>query len=589
MSKKKNILDNLNDFRALFYRISINWYYFVLSIIFCLIVSFTYTRYSTELFSSSIKIQIDKNNSTLDLLDLNLDNDKYNRSLSDEIQLLKRYEVVRKTVSDLRFDVRYSVVGTIKTTETYHAPILVDVDTSVTQNNPPINFEITIVDDSISLFSSEYAAKSKYAFGELISFGPYQFRVWKNLKYKSDNTVPTIVNFSNFKKITLKYQSLLELSSISSKKETNTLLVSINQQDQVKGSIFLNKLIENYISLDIIYRQEGHFRAVSFLESKIKSTEDSLTIDERRLQDFQNSNVIDLDKKTEKVYDRIYNLESEYDKYSEQNRFYSSIERGINNGEPLISLITNPTMESVNPKISNWLELMVKIDSERNLLISSGLVDNPSIAKFEIQIKELSDLIFDAIQNHKYHNNMLLDEIKRKIDQEELYLGALPVEQRELKSIERVLRTKESHYVYLLNKSAEAMYAAKSVVSNIRIVEKSNYFTKKRVSPNTSLSYGLALLIGGLIPIIVFFILDFFNNKIRSRFDIEKYTDIDIIGTISRNHSGNNIITSLNPKSIIAEGFRSLRSNLNYYQGDNNHKIYLVTSSVSGEGKTFLA
>ena len=66
MSKKKKILDNLNDFRALFYRISMNWYYFVLSIIFCLIVAFTYTRYSTELFSSSIKIQIDKNNSTID-------------------------------------------------------------------------------------------------------------------------------------------------------------------------------------------------------------------------------------------------------------------------------------------------------------------------------------------------------------------------------------------------------------------------------------------------------------------------------------------------------------------------------------------
>ena len=164
MSKKKKMLDNLNDFRALFYRISMNWYYFVLSIIFCLIVAFTYTRYSTELFSSSIKIQIDKNNSTIDLLDLNLDNDKYNRSLSDEIQLLKRYEVIRKTVTDLRFDVAYSVVGTIKTTETYHAPILIDVDTIITQNNPPFNFEVVIKNDSVTIVSSEYVIKNKYAF-----------------------------------------------------------------------------------------------------------------------------------------------------------------------------------------------------------------------------------------------------------------------------------------------------------------------------------------------------------------------------------------------------------------------------------------
>ena len=79
------------------------------------------------------------------------------------------------------------------------------------------------------------------------------------------------------------------------------------------------------------------------------------------------------------------------------------------------------------------------------------------------------------------------------------------------------------------------------------------------------------------------------NNKIRSRVDLDKLTDVEMIGVIGRNHSAKSLLTDLNPKSSIAEGFRALRSNLNYKDIEAKDKVYLFTSSVSGEGKTFIA
>ena len=92
-----------------------------------------------------------------------------------------------------------------------------------------------------------------------------------------------------------------------------------------------------------------------------------------------------------------------------------------------------------------------------------------------------------------------------------------------------------------------------------------------------------------LIPIFILIIVDFFNDKIKSRIDLERLTKIKLIGLIGRNHTAHNLLTKLNPKSAISEGFRTLRSNLEYIDKDSNEKLYLITSSISSEGKTFVA
>ena len=95
-------------------------------------------------------------------------------------------------------------------------------------------------------------------------------------------------------------------------------------------------------------------------------------------------------------------------------------------------------------------------------------------------------------------------------------------------------------------------------------------------------------LVGILFPLLILLILDIINDKIQSRIELERLTKIKLIGLVGRNHSAHNLLSHLNPKSAISEGFRALRSNLNYSDKELKDKVYLITSSISGEGKTFI-
>ena len=123
MDRKQNSLDNVLDLRELLYKIRNNWYYFLLSILLSLFVAFAYTRYSHEFYKVSTKIMInseDEGSYASEIFNLS---DKNNGSIIDRIQLLSSYQLIFQTVSDLRFDVSYYLVGNIKTSESLSAPI----------------------------------------------------------------------------------------------------------------------------------------------------------------------------------------------------------------------------------------------------------------------------------------------------------------------------------------------------------------------------------------------------------------------------------------------------------------------------------
>ena len=140
--------------------------------------------------------------------------------------------------------------------------------------------------------------------------------------------------------------------------------------------------------------------------------------------------------------------------------------------------------------------------------------------------------------------------------------------------------------MFLLQKKSEAEITASSIISNVKHVEPATFFNKKPVLPKISQVYSIAVLVGILFPLIILIILDILNDKIQSRIELERLTKIKLIGLVGRNHSAHNLLSQLNPKSAISEGFRALRSNLNYRDKELTDKVYLITSSISGR-KTF--
>ena len=143
-------------------------------------------------------------------------------------------------------------------------------------------------------------------------------------------------------------------------------------------------------------------------------------------------------------------------------------------------------------------------------------------------------------------------------------LSGIPQVEMELLNIERLQSISENLYIFLLQKRAEAMITSSSNVSDTKILEPAIYLRKNPVTPNKPKSYKIALLLGLLLPILFLFFSDLINDTIIARADLERLTSIPILGIVGKNYSGFELLSKQSPKSSIYEGFRALRSNLNF-------------------------
>ena len=233
--------------------------------------------------------------------------------------------------------------------------------------------------------------------------------------------------------------------------------------------------------------------------------------------------------------------------------------------------------------------MLNQIQIKKNILIEGGQVNNPAIVQYDRQTKQLVLNLQEAISTSKSANNLLLIDYQKRIARMEQSLSNIPEVEMELLNIERLQEISEHIYIFLLQKRAEAKINLSSNTSDTRVLEPAIFFNKNSVAPNKQRSYFLALLFGILIPILVLLIIDLINNKITTRIALEKLTNIPILAMLARNYAGYELISKLSPKSSVYEGFRALRSNLDFSNPLKDKKVYLVTSSVSGEGKTYIA
>jgi len=165
----------------------------------------------------------------------------------------------------------------------------------------------------------------------------------------------------------------------------------------------------------------------------------------------------------------------------------------------------------------------------------------------------------------------------------------LPATEREYINIQREFDLNNTVYTYLLEKRAEAGIARASAVSSNRIIDRAEVFNSYRIKPKPKQNLIKAVALGFFIPVLLIFLIDFLNNKIIDKKDVEKSTQAPILGCINHNTYKSELPVNEKPGSTMAESFRSIRSNLKYFLKDNENAVIAVSSTISGEGKTFIS
>lgn len=585
-----NRLDDIIDIQKFFFKIIRHWFILLMSLLITFLIAFAYNRYSTELFIAEASILIKQDNNLPTASDLFYDKESSkNKSVENNVLILKSYPLIYKTLEDLRFDIAYFLEGNIKVTEAYFSPIVLRCANTKSIRNRKI--KVSIIDDnSYSIIDLSTQKEEVRKFNEKFLFYNTEISIEYNVNFLpgKDNFPSTIVQFKDLQSLSFEYQN--NLNVFQKDRASSIIDISILTEDEEKGTVFINKLIENYIENDIAEKNLASSNTVAFINDQLVDMRDSLSLIEQQVQDYKNNNkVTDLSLKAQSIYTNIVSLETDLAKTKTINSYFDYLKNYLLKGKNLEG-VSVPTSFGVNDiSLNSLISQLIDIQIKKNILIDGGQINNPAINQYNRQSKQLILNLQEAISTSKSANNLLINDYQRRIAKMEKSLSGIPQVEMELLNIERLQTISENLYIFLLQKRAEAMITSSSNVSDTKILEPAIYLRKNPVTPNKKRSYKIALLLGLLIPILYLFLSELINDKILVRTDLERLTSIPILGIVGRNYSGFELLSKQSPKSSVYEGFRALRSNLNFLNSSKKDKVYLVTSSVSGEGKTYIA
>ena len=221
--------------------------------------------------------------------------------------------------------------------------------------------------------------------------------------------------------------------------------------------------------------------------------------------------------------------------------------------------------------------------------VLSAQPNNPSLTLLNAKIENNLDALRENVRQIINSATITINEVNKRQEGIENEIQQLPVTERRLLNIQRDFKLNDDIYNFLLQKRADAAIAKASNIADNKILDIASSENAVQISPKISRNKMIAIVIGILIPLAILVLIEFFNVKIIDPKDVEKITQIPIFGAVGHNEKDSDIPVAENPKSAISESFRALRTNLQYVMRDTRQKVVCITSTISGEGKTFCA
>ncbi len=580
---------SLIDFKRVFFRILKNWYVLALCLSIALSLAFFKNRYADRIYQVSSSIMIKENNELAGGKFI-YNNPLVNpyRNFFNELFLIQSYPLIESVVMEKRLNVEIVRRGSIKTTEVYgKLPLKLAIKNEVDEFTPELDLVILSSREYVLTYRNnrEENEEKRFLFGEDVRFD--------GLKIRIDVVDEQKLSEFFYTKFTIFYRSpesttksyLGRLRASWAEEGASVIDLKITGNNPQKEIDFLNGLIANYQEYDLEKKNLAASKSIEFIENQLSSIRDSLKYFEVELQQFKNKNTMtDLGTEAARLFEKVELLESQRMELDLRKKYFSYLSDYLKNDQTVDQIILPSSVGLADPILSGLISDM--IDIQMDLRLFQKDVQNPVLNDKRKRMNEIRGNILESISTLSSTEKIKGNYLDQQIKNVERQLNHLPLTERQLVTIKRNYSLLENLYVFMMQKAAEAGISKASSISDIVIVNPPRQ-SGGAIQPQPLLNYTIAGLIGIVIPFIIFIAIELFNNKIQSREDIEKITQIPFVGGIGHKKQEDNLVVFEHPKSAIAESFRALRSNLNYFTSDKERKVFMITSSISGEGKTF--
>jgi capsular exopolysaccharide synthesis family protein len=578
------------DYKRVLYHVFKYWYLVVLSLLLAIAIAFIKNRYSTRVIPISASIIIkESEESSEGKFVFNNPLVNFYRNYLNELYIVKSYPLIQKTIQDLNFQVGFYKEGSVLTTETYY--------------NMPIRARVVDEDPSARGFSVIFQALNEreyrisppkggaipfagtYSYGDTLSAGTNKF-VLERIDSFGGGYINEDFIFRYTPSSILASVYISRLNASWAEEGAGVINLSISGSIPQKEIDFLNALIDQYANYNLTKKSLAATRSIEFISEQLEGITDSLKRVERQLEQFKNRNVVtDLKSEALRLYQKIEGLESQKTELILHENYYNYLREHMEEGKNLDQIILPSSVGITDNILTGLVSKMIDLQMEMKMHISGEKRDHPLITQNRNRIQQIKRDIVESINGQRSVEKIRLNFLNREIATIEKQLDYLPVAERQLIAINRNYNLLDNLFVFLMQKKAEAGISRASTTSDVIVVNPP--LAGGFVSPKIRLNYLLAISLGLALPLMVFVGLELSNTKVQSREDIEEQTNVPILGGTGHKKSEGNLEVMGKPKSAVAESFRALRSNLFYFMANKERGTFLVTSSISGEGKTF--
>lgn len=374
-------------------------------------------------------------------------------------------------------------------------------------------------------------------------------------------------------------------SEIASKR-SNVIALSINTTNPDLGKAVLNQIMEQYNERGIKQKRQQTALTAGFIDGRLVIIADDLQKSDREIQNYkQSKGIVDLILETKYQTEKKAAIEEKLIEANTLAEVTALTTDYLSNPENAYALV--PMMvesEGAQALIAEYNAAIL----ERNELLSTARPDNTALRLLSERIDKMRDNISVTLGRALESQRVAAKELARELSATEGSLKDMPQTQREYVDLEREHKVKQELYIFLLKRREENSLMMANAQPKGQIIDNA-YTLSKTVGLGKKAILLLSLIFGLCIPPIFIYCLRLVRNRFETRQDVERLTDVPILGEVCVDHSGRKLVVDSSDTSSTVELFRLMRANLLFVLNDPDDKVVLVTSSVSGEGKSFIS
>ena len=555
-------------------------------------IGYIYIRYTEPVYKASVQILVktdDSKNAAAGQVDLFQNQIRPTQlvNLDNEILKIKSLNLLKRVVEEGGFNIKVRNIGRFRSSTLYY--------------DSPIDFLVTEVKDSLASFELRFSGfdknyayldsslqynglPSKLAYNTTVNYLGISFKISKRQEIGEFKEPIAFIYSTPIQSA----RALLGSLNVVPVGKTSILQIELRDDNPVRAKEILNKFAQVFRDQDIENKRLSNINTSLFITERLREVGRDLDSVEARIMELRKSTKLnDIETTLGYYQEKLKYSEDNIDRVELQNEIAKMLEDYFSKQQdgrqvPVDLGIDNAILAAY---LRQYNDLQLEYDRQKKLL--SGDADR-FIEDFKARIEGIRYNILEILKRIQLDNKKRIGSISQKVDGYKDVLLNLPEVERKFKIANAQSIIKKELYLYLLKRKEETEISTATYLSNYEVIDDataSNY----PVEPKVSNIRNFSVLIGLIIPIVLIYFMELFNDKVTVREQITKRLKLPIAGEVSHVPNPSKFVFNQS-RSMVAEQFRILRTNLNYlFKGDTSKKVILISSTISGEGKSFVS